>query len=59
MQPLPPCPKCNSTDSVDEEDQSGSSDRWFVCESCGCRYRRPPTLPPAPPLARPSRIKRR
>jgi len=29
-------------DRSEEEDQTGSSQRWFVCDRCGLRYPAPP-----------------
>jgi hypothetical protein len=41
--PPPPCPRCRRIDRTEEEEQTGSSQRWFLCERCGLRY---PSVPP-------------
>jgi len=31
----PTCPRCKTADYLEEEEQSGSAQRWFVCNRCG------------------------
>jgi len=31
---MPACPRCHRNDQVEEEEQSGSSQRWFICNRC-------------------------
>jgi len=44
---IPACPRCLRADQVEEEEQSGSSQRWFVCNRCGLAFSMPHA--PAPP----------
>jgi hypothetical protein len=31
----PICPRCKTAAYLEEEEQSGSAQRWFVCNRCG------------------------